>query len=255
MFEKEILMFKRALVSTALIGSLSLAPLTGCENLPGNAKQQGAVMGGAGGAAIGAAVAKNNRLLGALIGGALGAGGGYLIGANKDKITGHDKDKDKTRDEAIQASQRAEQNPARIEDVNNTRTADLNNDGFVTLDEVVALRNANLSDREILDRLGRTSQVFELTPWQEDYLQQRGVSRQVIDQMRSLNRDTAAQTVSDHSTRSVPSDDRFRTTGSSTSVNDSGDQYRRYDDRGDNHDLGRFDQDRVDNSGSLDRFH
>jgi hypothetical protein len=249
-------MFKRALVSTALIGSLSLAPLTGCENLPGNAKQQGTVIGGASGAAIGAAVSKNNRLLGALIGGALGAGGGYLIGANKDKITGSDKDKDKTRDEAIQASQRAEQNPARVEDVNNTRTADLNNDGFVTLDEVVALRNANLSDREILDRLERTNQVFELTPWQEDYLQQRGVSRDVINQMRSLNRDTAtAQTASDRSTRSVPSDDRFNTTGSSTSVNDSGDRFRRYDDRGDKNDLGRFDQDRFDNSGSLDRFH
>jgi hypothetical protein len=249
-------MFNRALVSTALIGSLSLA---GCENLPGNAKQQGAVIGGAGGAAIGAAVAKNNRLLGALIGGALGAGGGYLIGANKDKITGGDKDK--TRDEAIQASQRAEQNPARAEDVNNTRTADLNNDGFVTLDEVVALRNANLSDREILDRLERTDQVFELTPWQEDYLQQRGVSRSVINEMRSLNRDAAGvQTASDRSTRSVPSDDRFNTTSSSsnvssTSVNDSGDRFRRYDDRGDKNDLGRFDQDRFDNSGSVDRIH
>lgn len=246
-------MFKRALVSTALIGSLSLAPLTGCENLPGNSKQQGTVIGGAGGAAIGAAVAKNNRLLGALIGGALGAGGGYLIGANKDKITGHDKEK--SRDEAIQASQRAEQNPARTEDVNNTRSADLNNDGFVTLDEVVALRNANLSDREILDRLERTNQVFELTPWQEDYLQQRGVSRSVIDQMRSLNRDTAAQPVGDYSPRSVPSDDRFRTSGSSTGANDQGDRLRRYDDRGDKNDLGRFDQDRFDNSGSLDRFH
>jgi hypothetical protein len=246
-------MFKRALVSTALIGSLSLAPLTGCENLPGNSKQQGTVIGGAGGAAIGAAVAKNNRLLGALIGGALGAGGGYLIGANKDKITGNDKEK--SRDEAIQAAQRAEQNPARTEDVNNTRTADLNNDGFVTLDEVVALRNANLSDREIIDRLERTNQVFELTPWQEDYLQQRGVSRQVIDQMRSLNRDTAAQPVGDYSPRSVPSDDRFRTSGNSTSTNDQGDRLRRYDDRGDKNDLGRFDQDRFDNSGSLDRFH
>jgi len=255
MWEKETAMLKRALVSTALIGSLSLAPLTGCENLPGNAKQQGTVIGGASGAAIGAAVSKNNRWLGALIGGALGAGGGYLIGANKDKITGNDKEK--TKDEAIQASQRAEQNPARAEDVHSTRTADLNNDGFVTLDEVVALRNANLGDREILDRLERTNQVFELTPWQEDYLQQRGVSREVINQMRTLNRDTAtAQTASDRSTRSVPSDDRFNTNNSSTtSVNDSGDRFRRYDDHGDKNDLGRFDQDRFDNSGSLDRFH
>src|SRR3712207_5297159 len=131
--ERSIRMFKRALVSTALIGSLSLAPLTGCESLPGNSKQQGTVIGGASGAAIGPAVAQNSRLLGALIGGALGAGGGYRIGANKDKITGGNKDR--SRDEAIQASQRAEQSPAGAEDVNNTRTADLNNDGFVTHDE------------------------------------------------------------------------------------------------------------------------
>ena len=84
-------MLKKTFVSTALIGSLVLAPLTGCESLPGNDESQGAVIGGVSGAAAGALLGgKDNRLLGALIGGALGAGGGYLIGANKDKITGKD---------------------------------------------------------------------------------------------------------------------------------------------------------------------
>src|ERR1041384_6177943 len=49
--------------------------------------------GGAGGAGAGAVLAKGNPLLGALLGGALGAGGGYLIGvqmehADKKDING-----------------------------------------------------------------------------------------------------------------------------------------------------------------------
>ena len=181
--------FKKSMISTALIGSLAMAPLTGCESLPGNDEQQGAVIGGVGGALAGAALSKNNRGLGALIGGALGAGGGWLIGANKDKITG--KEKDKARDEAIKASERAERNPASPEDVDKARTADLNDDGFVTLDEVVALRQANLSDDEMVDRLERTGQVFELTDYQEDYLRTRGVSDDVLREMRNMNQDFA----------------------------------------------------------------
>src|SRR5688500_17072942 len=180
---------KKSMISTALIGSLALAPLSGCESLPGNDEQQGAVIGGVGGALAGAALSKNNRGLGALIGAALGAGGGWLIGANKDKITGEDKEK--TRDEAIKASERAEKNPATAADVDKARTADLNDDGFVTLDEVVALRQANLSDDEIVTRLERTGQVFELTDHQEDYLRDRGVSAEVLREMRNMNQDFA----------------------------------------------------------------
>ncbi len=184
-------MFKKSMISTALIGSLALAPLSGCESLPGNDKQQGAVIGGVGGALAGAALSKNNRGLGALIGGALGAGGGFLIGANKDKITGKDDDREQSRDEAIKASERAEKNPAKPEDVDRARTADLNDDGFVTLDEVVALRQANLSDDEMTERLELTGQVFELTDYQEDYLRTRGVSDDVIREMRNMNQDFA----------------------------------------------------------------
>ena len=182
-------MLKRKLISTALMGSLMWSPLAGCESLPGNDESQGAVIGGLAGAAAGALIAKDNRGLGALIGGALGAGGGYLIGANKDKITG--KDKEKSRDEAIKASQRAERDPARPEDVDRARTADLNDDGFVTLDEVVAMRQANLGDREMIDRLRATDQIFELTDFQETYLRTRGVSADVIREMRTMNQDFA----------------------------------------------------------------
>jgi hypothetical protein len=47
-----------------------------------------ALIGGAGGAVVGAVVSKNNRGSGALIGGVIGATGGYLLGHSKDKRTG-----------------------------------------------------------------------------------------------------------------------------------------------------------------------
>jgi len=174
-------MRKHALISAVLIGTFTLGPLAGCSNLPGNSKGQGAVIGGVGGALAGAALGKGHREMGALIGGALGAGGGFLIGAQKDKVDA------KRREEAIAANRRAEQNPAKAEQVDKASTADLNDDGFVTLDEVVAMERANLSDREMVDRLQRTGQVFELTEQQEKYLEDRGVSRDVVVEMREMN--------------------------------------------------------------------
>jgi hypothetical protein len=181
----------RTLVSSALIGSLSLAPLcgvAGCSNLPGDAKTQGAVFCGVGGALSGGAYGAAGPTEaggGALIGAAAGAGGGFLIGAQKEKID------QKKQDEAIAAHRKAEQNPATPADVEKARTADLNDDGFVTLDEVVAMKRANLSDREMIERLERTGQVFELSEEQERYLEDRGVSHAVIVEMRRMNPDNA----------------------------------------------------------------
>lgn len=50
-------------------------------------KAKGAVIGGAAGAATGAAVSRNNSK-GAVIGGVVGAGSGYLYGRKKDKKKG-----------------------------------------------------------------------------------------------------------------------------------------------------------------------
>lgn len=173
---------------TLCIGAL-IAPVTltgvGCESLPGSEKEQGAVAGGVVGAAAGAAVAgEGNRLIGALIGGALGAGGGYLIGANWDKITGDEKE------EAIKAGREAERNPADADDVRGSTTADLNGNGFVTLDEVAAMEDAGLADREIISRLRATDQYFELSSEQERYLRDRGVSDTVIRAMRDMTRES-----------------------------------------------------------------
>lgn len=158
---------------------------TGCENLPGSDEAQGATIGGLSGAAAGAVIAgEDNRLLGALIGGALGAGGGYVIGANADKITGKD------RSGADRAAEKAQTRPATAQEAVNASTADLNNDGFVTMDEVVAMENAGLSNEQMLDKLRATGQVFELTAEQRSYLETHGVNESVIEQMSELNRET-----------------------------------------------------------------
>lgn len=168
------------------MGVASLAALitTSCSNLPGSKENQGAVIGGVSGAAVGAAVGgPENRVLGAILGGAIGAGSGYVIGANMDKI------KDRDRESAEVAARKAETTPARPEDVDNSTTADLNQDGFVTLDEVVAMERAGLTDEEIFNRLQATNQIFELNAEQRQYLRDQGVSEQIIQDMLSINRE------------------------------------------------------------------
>jgi len=165
-------------------GVALLAGTVGCQQLPGTPGQQGAAIGGVGGAVAGAALGgEHNRLLGALLGGALGAGGGYVVGANSDRILHRD------RAGAEEAVRRAQSTPATPEQARYAQTADLNGDGFVTMDEVVAMRQAGLPDQAILERLRATGQVFELTPEQQRYLHDRGVSDWVISQMMDINRD------------------------------------------------------------------
>lgn len=169
-----------------LTGAALLIGTVGCEQLPGSKEGQGAVIGGAAGAAVGAAVAENN-LLGALIGGLIGAGGGYLIGANVDKITGKD------REGAEQAVREAQRSPATPQEARRANSADINRDGFVTMDEVVAMEKAGLLDSEIIERLRATGQVFELTDQQEQYLLNQGVSQNVVGTMETLNREAREQ--------------------------------------------------------------
>lgn len=174
-------MRKRISVQVAAI-VLTGTFFTGCESLPGSKGQQGAVVGGATGAAAGAVIGgEEHRAAGAIIGGVLGAAGGYVIGANSDKIIG------KNKDEAESAGQRAKTAPVTAEQARTARTADINDDGYVTLDEVVAMKDARLSDREMLDRLEATGQIFDLTAESKQYLRDRGISENVISQMGNLN--------------------------------------------------------------------
>lgn len=177
-----------SIVTVAVLAGLG----AGCQQLPGTNQQQGAVIGGTGGAIAGAAIAKND-LLGALIGGAAGAAGGYLIGANSDRITGKD------RAGAERAVKSAQTSPATSDQVRNATTADVNSDGFVTLDEVTAMDAAGLTDEQVLGRLRATEQVFELTTAQERSLRDQGVSQTVINGMRQINRDTRDRLLNEQS--------------------------------------------------------
>src|SRR5206468_12338802 len=80
-------MFHSRYFQMGVLAALLLS-MAGCSELPGNRQQQGTVIGGASGAAVGAiAGGEKHRLLGGRLGGALGAAGGYVIGAESDKIS------------------------------------------------------------------------------------------------------------------------------------------------------------------------
>jgi hypothetical protein len=178
-----MLKFADPISFTALGLTVTLLATSGCQQLPGTSGQQGAAIGGVGGAATGALVGgEHHRLLGALVGGAVGAGGGYLIGANKDRIVGRDTSG------AEAAVRNAQAHPATPQQALNSPTADLNGDGFVTMDEIVAMRQAGIPDPQAIDRLRATGQVFELTPEQQAYLRTNGVDQYLIDQIPQINR-------------------------------------------------------------------
>ncbi len=181
-------MDRRKTISLAMCVALVGGVGVGCSDLPGDKESQGAVIGGVTGAAAGAILGgEDNRLLGALIGGAAGAGGGWLIGSQLEKADEDD------REDAIQAAQRAERNPATAEQARSARTADINGDGYVTMDEVVALDQAGLSDDEIIQRLERTDMFFDLSQRQQQYLRDRGVSDRVVREMNNVNADVRRQ--------------------------------------------------------------
>jgi hypothetical protein len=148
---------------------------TGCRNQA----ETGAAVGGAGGAASGAAVGAASGApvagVGALIGGAAGAVAGGVIGASKDKNS------QRYRDEAMRISDAADRNPALASAVNTAPTADLNGDGWTTMDEIVALQKAGLSERQMIDRIRKTQQVFYVGEQQREYLKQQGVDDKVIE--------------------------------------------------------------------------
>jgi hypothetical protein len=93
-------------------------------------------------------------------------------------------------DGATLASNRVIGEPARPDDdaVRRAATADLDADGSVTLDEVVALGRSGLDDAEVVERLERTRQIFALSEAEEQYLRVRGISADVIVRLRTLNR-------------------------------------------------------------------
>src|SRR3954452_4829006 len=144
--------------------------MAGCQTNRETGVAVGAGGGAAAGAATGAAAGAPFAGVGAVAGAAGGAVVGAIIGSSRDK---HEAD----RKRAIEVSSKE---PAMARAVVQGGTADLNDDGFVTIDEIVAMQKAGLADDEILDRCRATQQVFQLTAEQERTLLDAGVRQRVI---------------------------------------------------------------------------
>ena len=108
---------------------------------------------------------------------ACGLSGGCLVGASRAMLDG------RRVDLARAANDRSEQHPALPAEARDAKTADLNGDGFVTLDEMTAMRRAGLDDAEIIRRLEASKQIFTLSPRQWMYLYERGINQPVLDWM------------------------------------------------------------------------
>lgn len=172
---------------TLIALSLALVASGGC----GSAQETGTVVGGAGGAAAGAAIADEEPVLGALIGGLAGAGAGNLIGAQVDKTNADALD----HHQANNAVDESLSSPTTIAEARRADTADINDDGFVTTDEIIALDRAGYSDEEMLSRLRATGQVFDLSVAQEERLLNVGVSPAVVSELESLNREARLRAI------------------------------------------------------------
>ena len=171
-------------VSARLVLTLgAVTALVACESMPGTRKQQTTAVGAAVGATAGAVIAgEGNRLVGALLGGAVGAAGGYLLGAKTDWF--EDEEGERQAREAIDDARR---DPATVADAHSAKTADLDSDGFVTFDEMVAMEDAGLADQQMLERLRATDQIFDLNPEQERALVAAGVGPSVVNEMPRIN--------------------------------------------------------------------
>lgn len=169
-------------LNTTIVALLAAAVLAGCAQLPYDRTTQTSVGGAAAGAAAGAVLAgDDDEALGALLGGVLGAAAGYVIGAKTDWFG------DGNEQALNDTVGRAQSNPATVDDVYGSYDADLNDDGLVTKDELIALSNAGLSSDEIIDRLEATNQVFSVSDAQRQDLLAAGVDPQVVYELNEIN--------------------------------------------------------------------
>jgi hypothetical protein len=111
-----------------------------------------------------------------------GPGGGWIIAASSQNI------QQTSLGSAQQSNRLAEQQPAGPADVERSDNCDLNGDGFVTMDEILALKRAGMTNEQLIARVRRTPEVFSMTDRQQQYLRDRGISQSVVDVMLSTGR-------------------------------------------------------------------
>lgn len=112
---------------------------------------------------------------------------GSIIGAAHEHIRTEDKAA------AQRASLSARLDPAMANQALIAPTADLNTNGFVTVDEVLAIKQSGANDQQLLDKLEATGQVFEISPEMVTFLWTRGIDKTTIDVIPQLNPGAIAQ--------------------------------------------------------------
>ncbi len=164
-----------------------IGSVAGCSSKKG----QGAATGGAGGAATGAIIGTlaGGPLLGTLVGGAAGAGAGYLIGASQDKFAMQKSDEDRLKRDLADALTGARDDTITDEQVAKAVSADINNDGFVTIPEVLALQRTGYTDDDILQAVEEADVVLDLSRAQKGYLVEQNISTRVINGLDAINTD------------------------------------------------------------------
>lgn len=145
----------------------------------GNARTTASPDGSSNSPAVPAAaqLSTDRKAVAALAVAAAGPGGGWIIGASRQNLRAGRSAL------AGKANQNAEQHPAAPGDVAASTDADLNHDGFVTLDEIIALKRAGLTEDQMKDRIMHADQVFAPNERQQQYLRDRGIGQAVIDAM------------------------------------------------------------------------
>jgi hypothetical protein len=153
------------------LGLLPAALSCGCQSAAGN----GALIGGAGGAALGTGIGilAHNPAAGALIGAGAGAAAGGITGAIIDEK--REKDKEKAAAQAA-AAEAAAHPPMGITDV-------------------VQLVQQHVDDSLIISQIRTTHSVFSLSANDLVYLKQMGVSDLVIAEMQATAYRTAPRRV------------------------------------------------------------
>lgn len=151
-------------VLVSLIG----AGIIGCQSKAGT----GALVGGAGGAAAGAAIGSlshSHTGEGALIGAAVGAIGGALIGHGMDKADEREARERETQREYDRGHAAGDRD-------------------FVTKSDVILWTQRGVHEDVIIDRIDRSGTIYHLTAADVNTLRDKGVSEPVIRAMEDTSR-------------------------------------------------------------------
>lgn len=187
---------------TVSVSALAALALTACANLPYSPQTEASVAGAAAGALAGGVLAgEEDETLGAVLGALAGAGAGYVLSSETNWFTDdvpedndhhHHSSSDHSPSSFFDHLAYTRVHPATIASVYTDDDADLNGDGMVTTDELVAMAHSELSQDQIIARLNATDQVFFVTARQRQRLLAYGVGADVVAELEELNRASAS---------------------------------------------------------------